>query len=181
MKTKRNILKAISSLLCIFTLGLSVVNCSSDDNNEFNSEKILGKWYVHKDIINGNEEDIEFSCSVKKDFSEFQKNGILVSVSYDEMCERDEHESGNWELTNNNTLKIKHIKKNIELPNGDETDINAEIIFNVVKLTGNELVLEFKQLLHNGKEVIFDAIEDEDGENEEKTVSDTRTIYLRKL
>ena len=111
--------KSIYLLTTIFTL-LFITSCSSDDDK--GSVSILGKWYIHSFIYEGETELHENECATKKDQVEFKDNGSIVKYIYDEDCDLYSNQQ-EWSK-NGNTLII----------DGEE--------FSVIELTNSTLKLK---------------------------------------
>ncbi len=102
--------KIILILACIQILTIS---CSNDDDNS-NDQRIIGKWNYYQEIneINGIDVgtyDWPHSCSNIKDNVEFVNDGNYIESYYLNNCQIDISNSGNgtWNLNGNNlTINI---------------------------------------------------------------------------
>ena len=92
-------MKKILFLFIAFTSLTFVSSCSSDDDK--GNVSILGKWYHHSYIYEGETELHDHDCSTKNDYIEFGSNNVYKYVYYDTSCDIAEQATFSWTQVGN--------------------------------------------------------------------------------
>ncbi len=115
------------NLLLVFLIGITILSCSSDDNDSSSNEPtIIGEWILVNQIYDGQNENLS-DCELQETLT-FNSNGTLISYYTDnEPCEF---------FTENQQYEL----------NGDELKIlfgqNSDFRFNVLTLSTTDLSIE---------------------------------------
>ncbi|MBO6881333.1 lipocalin family protein [Winogradskyella sp.] len=115
------------NLLLGLLIGLTILSCSSDDNDSNTNEPtIIGEWILVNQIYDGQNENLS-DCELQETLT-FNSNGTLISYYTDnDPCEFFT-ETQQYEL-NENELKIIFGQ-------------NSDFRFNVLTLSATELIIE---------------------------------------
>lgn len=117
--------------MMVLTLVFGFMACSDKDEDltgDKAKEALIGKWVTLSFADEEGIEDYEHACSSKKDYVEFQSNGTMRSVYYEEDCS-EEVETGTYSV-NGDKLTIKGLE--------------FDSFTYTFKLSGNDLQLEFE-------------------------------------
>ncbi|WP_296384595.1 lipocalin family protein [Winogradskyella sp.] len=115
------------NLLLVVLIGITILSCSTDDNNSNSDEPtIIGEWILVNQIYDGQNEDLS-DCELQETLT-FNSNGALISYYTDnDPCEF---------FTENQSFTL----------NGTELTIlfgqNSNFKFNVLTLSSTELIIE---------------------------------------
>lgn len=117
--------------MMVLTLVFGFMACSDKDEDltgDKAKEVLIGKWTTVSITNEDGTYDYENECSSKKDYVEFQSNGTMRSVYYEEDCS-EEVETGTYSV-NGDKLTIKGLE--------------FDSFTYTFKLSGNDLQLEFE-------------------------------------